>query len=208
MFPALIAGGASLLGGVLANRGKSREAQKDRDFQHGEAQGQMRFQERMRNTEWQAGVRDMEAAGLNPALAYQQGGASAPGGAAGSGSRADQQDVISPAVSSTMQYKRMQEDMKLVRANVSRVQAETQQIRGRPGRALGEWVDLLSRLTPQAVGQGALKGAQTFAQAPHKMAAKMEEAIARLQARMRTGAKTGVGFQTPIIRPGANPYRR
>lgn len=46
------------------------------------AQKQMDFQERMSSTSYQRGVKDMEAAGLNPMLAYSQGGANAPGGAA------------------------------------------------------------------------------------------------------------------------------
>lgn len=136
MLPALLAAGAgasSLIGGIIGNRSRSKEAAKNRSFQ-----------ERMRNTSWQAGVADMEAAGLNPALAYQQGGASSP-----SGAMATQEDVISPAVSSAMAAKRLAEEIQQIKANVSqtkmmtqKTQAERDAIRGRPGRIAEPFVDI------------------------------------------------------------------
>ena len=110
VWPAIIAAGASLAGGILGNQSAKKEAEKNRDFQ-----------ERMSSTSYQRAVEDMKAAGLSPMLAYSQGGASTPGGA-----QAQQSDVVTPAVHSALAAY----DRKLAtaqnEANVENTRAETE----------------------------------------------------------------------------------
>lgn len=79
------------VGGVLGFIGQGQTNQKSWDIAMAgnqasaqQAQNQMDFQERMRKTQYQTTVEDLKAAGLNPMLAYTQGGAGVPAGAMGS----------------------------------------------------------------------------------------------------------------------------
>lgn len=63
-----------------------RESNRERmNWESEQAGRQIEFQREMSDSAYRRGVIDMRAAGLNPMLAYSQGGASTPGGAAGSG---------------------------------------------------------------------------------------------------------------------------
>jgi hypothetical protein len=129
--PALAAlGGAAIssAGQVWANKQNKGLAQQQMKFQSEQAQRQMDFQERMSNTSWQRSVADLKASGLNPALAYSQGGASTAQGAAGTGQTAHMENSLGRGADTALHIAMAKKQMESLNAGIEKTNAETDTI--------------------------------------------------------------------------------
>jgi len=108
---AIITSGAQLVGGIMGNKSNASNARAANEASLQGTREQIGFQERMSNSAYQRAMSDMRNAGLNPMLAYSQGGASTPAGASPSVVKADYQDPLGPAVNSAVNTYRTSKEL-------------------------------------------------------------------------------------------------
>ncbi|UDN67865.1 DNA pilot protein [robinz microvirus RP_160] len=99
LLPALASGAMGLIGGAMQNSAASAAADKQMAFQDRSNERQMAFQKESAQNSYQWAMDDMRRSGLNPILAYKQGGASTLSGASSAGSSYTPQNIGSAAVS-------------------------------------------------------------------------------------------------------------
>lgn len=143
---ALIGGGSALLGGGISSAGAAKANKMNLKI----AREQMAFQERMRNTEFQTAVKDMQLAGLNPALAYEKGGASSPSGAS-----AQMENTLAAAGSSAAQAANLFSNISLQQATAKKTNAEADYVAAKAQAELA-----LTRAQIQQTGMTTARAAQ------------------------------------------------
>lgn len=111
LFGSIIGGVLGLVGGERRNSAQADESQANRDFQ-----------ERMRATQWQTTVDDMQKAGINPMAAYQSGGAGTPAGSMGTMENSAQ-SAIQGAMAGA-QVKQVEAQTELIEAQKAKTEAE------------------------------------------------------------------------------------
>lgn len=117
-----IGAAGSALGGLFNMFGQNAANESNQKI----AQAQMDFQERMSNTAYQRSTADMRAAGVNPMLAYMQGGASSPSGASIAMQNANPGDIVSGSANSALQGYRQAMEMEGTAASIENTKADTQ----------------------------------------------------------------------------------
>lgn len=169
---ALMAGGLGYLGQLQTNQTNqdiassnsafnAQQAQLNRDFQDQQAARQMQFQYESSANSYQRAVKDLEYAGLNPMLAYMQGGAPTLSGASGGGSSAQAANVQvqNPVTAAVDSYSSVSSAGQ-AHANVGVIQANTDKIREEiknipeTGKQIRQTVQLLADQAALAAQKG------------------------------------------------------
>jgi len=133
---ALLGAAGSFLGQNSANNANVALMNQSNAYNQASSERQMQFQKEMRATQYQTAVEDLKAAGLNPMLAYTQGGAGTPSGASSSsvsppkienalGNAANSAATSAMALNNVMQNKLIQAQINKTDTEADNIQADT-----------------------------------------------------------------------------------
>lgn len=121
----LVGAAISGLGGIATNMFNSDNVEKTNAANAALAKENRDFQERMSNTAYQRGMADMKAAGLNPILAYQKGGASSPAGSQATAMNFKADNPTDAAVNTGLALRRSNQELANMQETQRNINADT-----------------------------------------------------------------------------------
>lgn len=197
---ALIGGAASLIGGFL-----NRDAAASSSSQNqASAREQMTFQKEMSDTSYQRSMKDMKLAGLNPMLAYQQGGASSPGGASAAAVTPDMSDAAGGLAASARDAINQKRERALMDSQVSLQEA---QAKAAKSAAMQSAASARAANANANIAEAELPAAQSQSRLETKRNAIDEKMLITDAALNRIGQAVGIGASATslgrFLKPGA-----